>query len=87
MDQGADRYVISNVGPYDQKNEMFKRPLWDSQMKAVGDKFYFTPMMPKDKPGYRHHDQSMVNATWRLDEEFGKGVRGGHRFGLLSNGF
>ena len=53
VDQGASRYLISNIEPYDQKNEMFKRPFWDSQMKAVGEKFYFTPVMPKDKPGYR----------------------------------
>jgi reductive dehalogenase len=83
MDQGASRYVISNVEQYDQKNEMFKRPFWDPQMKAVGEKFYFTPMMPKDKPGYRLHDQSMVNASWRLDEEFGMGVRGS-RMGLYA---
>jgi len=27
VDQGASRYLIGNVEPYDQKNEMFKRPI------------------------------------------------------------
>jgi reductive dehalogenase len=75
--QGASRYVVGNVEQYDQKNEMFKRPFWDPQMREVGQKFYFTPVMPQDKPGYRLYDQSMVNASWRLEREFALGVRGG----------
>ena len=29
--QGAGRYVSSNMPPFDQRNEMFKRPFWDSK--------------------------------------------------------
>ena len=81
VEQGASRYVVGNVEPYDQKNEMFKRPFWDLQARELGKKFYFTPVMPRDKAGYRLYDQSMVNASWRLEREFALGVRGG-RMGL-----
>ncbi len=40
VDQGANRYVVGNVTPYDQKNEMFKRCWWDPSMAALGEKFY-----------------------------------------------
>jgi reductive dehalogenase len=81
VEQGAGRYVVGNVEPYDQKNEMFKRPIWDPQVRDVREKFYFTPVMPRAKAGYRLHDQSMVNASWRLERDFALGVRGG-RMGL-----
>ena len=86
VEQGAGRYVVGNVEPYDQKNEMFKRPFWDPQMREVGKKFYFTPVMPRDKAGYRLHDQSMVNASWRLEREYALGVRGG-RMGFYDWGW
>ena len=77
VNQGAGRYVVGKVESYDQKNEMFKRPFWDPQVREVGKKFYFAPVMPRDKAGYRLHDQSMVNASWRLEREFALGGRGG----------
>jgi len=69
--------VVGTVEPYDQKNEMFKRPFWDPQMQDLGERFYRQPVNPKNKPGYRLQDQSMVNAAWRLENEFAQGVRGG----------
>ena len=77
VEQGANRYVVGPVEPFDQKNEMFKRPFWDPQMMDLGERFYRKPVMPKDKPGYRLQDQSMVNASWRLENEFAQGVCGG----------
>jgi len=77
VEQGASRYVVGTVEPYDQKNEMFKRPFWDPQMRDLGERFYRQPVRPKKKPGYRLQDQSMVNAAWRLENEFAQGVRGG----------
>jgi ferredoxin len=77
VDQGASRYLIGNVEPYDQKNEMFKRPFWDPEMRDLGEKFYFTAIEPREKPGYRLSDISAINASWRLEREFALGVRGG----------
>ena len=77
VDKGADRYVVGEVAPYDQKNEMFKRPFWDPAMKDLGEKFYFTPIIPEERAGYRLSDISATNAAWRLEREFALGVRGG----------
>ena len=65
VDKGASRYVVGKVGKFDQKNEMFKRPFWDSSVMDLGQKFYFTKVMPKDKPGYMLQDQSLTNAAWQ----------------------
>ena len=77
--QGADRYVTGEVMPYDQRNEMFKRPFWDPQKEKLRDQFYFSETPPKDKPGYRLADMALVNASWRLEREYALGVRGGRR--------
>jgi len=34
--QGARRYVVGEVAPFDQKNEMFRRPVWDEDLLALG---------------------------------------------------
>ena len=81
VQEGAGRYIVGEVAPYDQKNEMFKRPFWDPAMKELGKRFYYTPIMPGEKAGYRLSDMAATNAAWRLEREFALGVRGG-RTGL-----
>lgn len=76
-DKGADRYVVGDIKRFDQKNEMFCRPFWDESMSHLGQKFYFTKVIPKDKQGYMLHDQSLTNAAWHLETRFAKGNRGG----------
>ena len=49
VDTGARRYVAGTVEQFDQKNEMFCRPLWDEEMLNLGKKFYMTDVPPKDK--------------------------------------
>lgn len=77
VQEGAGRYIVGEVAPYDQKNEMFKRPFWDPAMKELGKRFYYTPIMPGEKAGYRLSDMAATNAAWRLEREFALGVRGG----------
>ena len=77
VEQGAGRYVVGKTERFDQKNEMFCRPFWDPDMLELGKKFYMTEVPPKDKPGYRLHDQALVNAAWHLENTFGQGVAGG----------
>ena len=79
IEQGASRYVVGKVEPFDQKNEMFKRPFWDPKMLDLGKKFYKDEVMPRDKPGYSLRDQAMVNASWQLERAFAQGVRGGRK--------
>jgi hypothetical protein len=81
VEHGATRYVIGDVKHYNQKNEMFKRPFWDPQMLDLGKQFYQKPIMPTDEPGFQLHDHSVVNAAWRLENEFAQSVMGG-RMGL-----
>lgn len=83
VDKGAGRYVIGNVVQFDQKNEMFCRPLWDDEMLELGKKFYMTEVPPKDKPGYELKDQAMVNSAWHLENTFAQGVAGG-RMGMYA---
>lgn len=77
--EGANRYVVDDVEPFDQKNEMFKRPFWEPGLKELRDRFYFNEISPQNKTGYRLYDQSMVNASWRLEREYGLGVRTGRK--------
>ena len=83
VDTGARRYVAGDVEPFDQKNEMFCRPLWDEEMLDLGSKFYMTEVPPKDKPGFQLKDQAMVNAAWHLENIFAQGVAGG-RMGMYA---
>jgi hypothetical protein len=48
--------VVGKAGRFDQKNEMFRRPLWDPEMLALGKKLYITEVAPKNKPTGRLHD-------------------------------
>lgn len=82
-DSGARRYVVGDVEQFDQKNEMFCRPLWDEELLDLGKKFYMTEVPPKDKAGFRLKDQSMVNAAWHLENTFAQGVAGG-RMGMYA---
>jgi len=83
VDLGARRYLAGDVKPFDQKNEMFCRPLWDEKMLDLGRQFYMTEVPPRDKPGYRLKDQSVVNAAWHLENTFAQGVAGG-RMGMYA---
>ncbi len=83
VNTGARRYVDGTVKQFDQKNEMFCRPLWDEEMLDLGKKFYMTDVPPKDKAGYRLRDQAMVNAAWHLENNFAQGVAGG-RMGMYA---
>jgi epoxyqueuosine reductase len=83
VETGARRYIAGDVEPFDQKNEMFCRPLWDEKMLDLGQKFYMTEVPPRDKPGFRLKDQSIVNAAWHLENTFAQGVAGG-RMGMYA---
>ena len=81
--KGAGRYVVGKVEGFDQKNEMFCRPLWDPAMSQLGKKFYMTEVPPRDKPGFRLTDQALVNAGWHLENTYAQGVAGG-RMGMYA---
>lgn len=51
---------------FDQKNEMFKRSLWDEKMLPHGMRFY-REVKFQEKIGYRKIDYSFRNASWNLE--------------------
>ncbi len=76
-DKGSDRYVAGEVTRFDQKNEMFKRMLWDPELLELGKKFYKALVFPTKNAGYRLEDFAMVNASWHLEHNFGRSTWGG----------
>jgi len=57
---------------FDQKNEMFKRSVWDPAVKPLGDRFY-REIVYRDRPGYRKVDYALRNASWNLEWEHAQG--------------
>ena len=57
---------------FDQKNEMFKRSIWDPKMKPHGVRFY-RDIKFRQKVGYRQIDYALQNAAWNLEWGFGLG--------------
>lgn len=57
---------------FDQKNEMFKRSIWDKKMQPYRKRFY-EEIVYQQKIGYRKLDYAFRNATWNLEWGFGFG--------------
>jgi epoxyqueuosine reductase len=51
---------------FDQKNEMFKRTLWDEKMMPYGTRFY-KEVKFQEKVGYRKMDFAFRSASWNLE--------------------
>ncbi len=57
---------------FDQKNEMFKRALWDERMRPYGRMFY-KEVNYQEKIGFRKIDYALRNAAWNLEWSAGFG--------------
>jgi reductive dehalogenase len=57
---------------FDQKNEMFKRSLWDEKMKRYSKRFY-EDIQYRDEDGFRKLDYAFRNSAWNLEWGFGRG--------------
>jgi reductive dehalogenase len=51
---------------FDQKNEMFKRAVWDEEMQPYSQRFYGEAVY-QEKIGYRKIDYALRNASWNLE--------------------
>jgi epoxyqueuosine reductase len=51
---------------FDQKNEMFKRAVWEEEMKPYIQRFYREAVF-KEKAGYRKIDYALRSASWNLE--------------------
>ena len=54
---------------FDQKNEMFKRIIWDETMQHLGN----WPVEFSDKVGFQKIDYALRNASWNLEWGAGYG--------------
>lgn len=61
---------------FNQKNEMFKRSVWDEKMKPYGQRLYREARY-EEQAGFRQLDQAFRFASWNLEASAGFGnVRG-----------
>jgi len=69
------KYQAGSAVPFSQKNEMFKRARWDPELREAAKRFYglFAPR-EKARPGYRHEDIALRNASWMLEMGFAQGT-------------
>lgn len=80
--RGTSKYIVGEIERFDEKNVMFKRPIWDENLMALGKKFYGV-CHPKEEPGYTLLDQAFKNAAYYLELGFAKGLFSG-REGLYA---
>lgn len=57
---------------FDQKNEMFKRSIWDERMQPYATRFY-KEVRYQQRVGYRKLDYALRNAAWNLEWGFALG--------------
>jgi epoxyqueuosine reductase len=74
-------FPVSNTR-FDQKNDMFKRALWDEKIQPAGNRFYKEAVF-QEKVGFRKIDYALRNGAWNL--EWGAGLGNSRsNFGLYA---
>ena len=71
--KGTAAYIAGDVQRFDQKNEMFKRSMWDPAFKAIRE-VYYGPSYPTDKDGFSHEDLALFIASWYIEWGFAFGT-------------
>lgn len=57
---------------FDQRDEMFKRALWDPAITPAGERFY-REVVFRDRPGWERRDYAAHLASWNVEDEFAQG--------------
>ena len=88
VDKGGSRYIAGEWERFDQKNDTFNRLIWDASLAKVGQDFIdykrdFNEILKKNKPGFTLQDIAFMDASWRVERDFGGGNLGGN-YGLYS---
>jgi len=73
LTKGTSAYIVGEVKRFDQKNEMFKRSVWDPQFQDIGTKFFGRPKYPKNKDGFNLEDLAFSAAGWYIERAFARG--------------
>ncbi len=72
-ESGAPEYPFSlPAHRFDQKNEMFKRTVWDEELQHLGRRFH-GDVEYRPTAGYRKLDYAFRNAAWNIEWSFGCG--------------
>ena len=71
---GQDEPTLAADTRFDQQNEMFKRSLWDEEMKPYARKFYGEAKYG-DQAGFRQLDQAFRIGAWNIETSAGFGPR------------
>jgi len=58
---------------FDQKNEMFKRAIWDPDFETIITRRFYGEVVYQDKSGWRKPDFAARNAAWNVEWGFGMG--------------
>ncbi len=75
------KYEAGAAEPFDQKNEMFKRALWEEDQKYISDGF--NGVIELDgKNGAHLENVALRNAAWSIEGGYARGVEGPN-FGLF----
>ena len=72
MELVKNKYIVGPVERFDQKNEMFKRPRWQPELRETAKKL-FGFIYPKDKDGHTLKDMAFKNAAWHIETGFAHG--------------
>lgn len=59
-------------GRFDQKNEMFKRSIWDEQFQELRNRLYGAKTYGSD-PGHRKIENALRNASWNIEWSYADG--------------
>ena len=77
-----EKYKAQNIPPFNQGDEMWKRPRRDIELREVGKAFY-KHQLPQGRDGYNRQDIAFRNAGWFLESKFARGIYESN-FGLFS---
>ncbi|MCX8125755.1 MAG: reductive dehalogenase [Dehalococcoidia bacterium] len=69
---GAGRYVVGEVRPFDQKNQMFMRATWDPEWLPTARRYYGYREL-KTTEGYTIKESALNDAGWWVELAFSSG--------------
>ena len=67
LNEWEEKYIVGPVERFDQKYTMFKRPIWDPEIKGLLKDWSFLGET-KEKPGDTLEDFALRRATWRVTQ-------------------
>ena len=73
LEEWEKKYIVGEVEAFDQKRDMYKRAIWDPELKELKRKV-FGPIMPKERSGYGLEEIALVDTSWYIELGFAQGV-------------